>query len=95
MIPSIRGLMIREVRIYCKPFLLGDSLAKRAKRASLRIAPAVKPAAGGCQGDQIYTPQQAAVQHLLKFGKEDKPGGTCLVWAACGAGKTEVSFPDR
>ena len=80
--------------IYCKPFLLGDSLAKRAKRASLRIAPAVKTCRWRLPGEIKFTPpQQAAVQHLLKFGKEDKPGGTCLVWAACGAGKTEVSFP--
>lgn len=38
-------------------------------------------------------PQESAVAPLLEFGREEKPGGTFLVWAACGAGKTEVSFP--
>ncbi len=38
-------------------------------------------------------PQEIAADALLKFGREGKPGGSCLVWAACGAGKTEVTFP--
>ena len=77
--------------ICCRPLLLGDSLAKRA---SLRKIPAPRPCRWTLPGDIKFTPpQEAAVQHLLKFGREGKEGGTCLVWAACGAGKTEVSFP--
>jgi len=80
--------------IRCRPFSLGDSLAKRAKRASLRKAPAVITCRLRLPGNIKFTPpQEAAAQHLLKFGREGKPGGSCLVWAACGAGKTEVSFP--
>jgi competence protein ComFA len=41
---------------------------------------------------QLTSPQQGAVKRLLDFGAADR-SGTCLVWAACGAGKTEVSFP--
>ncbi|MEG3067524.1 MAG: helicase-related protein [Syntrophaceticus schinkii] len=45
-------------------------------------------------GEIRFTPsQESAADTLLKFGREGKPGGKCLVWAACGAGKTEVSFP--
>lgn len=78
----------------CRPLLLGDSLAKKAKRASLRETPASRPFRWRLPGEIKFTPpQQAAAQQLLKFGREGKAGGTCLVWAACGAGKTEVSFP--
>lgn len=38
-------------------------------------------------------PQAAAVQTLLKFGEQGEEGRECLVWAVCGAGKTEVTFP--
>jgi competence protein ComFA len=45
-------------------------------------------------GELRFTPpQEGAATALLEFGREGKPGGTYLVWAACGAGKTEVSFP--
>lgn len=42
---------------------------------------------------ELTPPQQAAVEKLLEFDANRSPGGTCLVWAACGAGKTEVSYP--
>jgi len=80
--------------ICCQPLLLGDFLPKRTKSVSLKKAPDPKPCRWRLPGDIKFTPpQEVAVQHLLKFGREGKPGGTCLVWAACGAGKTEVSFP--
>jgi competence protein ComFA len=45
-------------------------------------------------GELRFTaPQESAVAALIEFGREGKAGGTFLVWAACGAGKTEVSFP--
>lgn len=44
-------------------------------------------------GLRFTPPQESAADTLLKFGREGKLGGRCLVWAACGAGKTEVSFP--
>jgi len=45
-------------------------------------------------GEIRFTPsQEKAAAILLKFGREEKQGEKCLVWAACGAGKTEVSFP--
>ncbi len=45
-------------------------------------------------GEIRLTPsQEKAAAILLKFGREEKQGEKCLVWAACGAGKTEVSFP--
>lgn len=42
---------------------------------------------------EFTPPQEAAVAALLKFGEQAASGQACLVWAACGAGKTEVSFP--
>jgi len=42
---------------------------------------------------EFTPPQRAAVEALLKFGASPAPDGRCLVWAACGAGKTEVSYP--
>lgn len=44
-------------------------------------------------GLRFTPPQESAAAALLDFSREGKPGGTYLVWAACGAGKTEVSFP--
>lgn len=44
-------------------------------------------------GIRLTPSQESAADTLLKFGREGKPEGRCLVWAACGAGKTEVSFP--
>ncbi len=45
-------------------------------------------------GEIRFTPsQEKAAARLLNFGNEENSGGKCLVWAACGAGKTEVSFP--
>ncbi len=49
---------------------------------------------GRFQLDVEFTPpQRAAVEALLKFGVSSAPDSRCLVWAACGAGKTEVSYP--
>ncbi|MDH7576907.1 MAG: helicase-related protein [Bacillota bacterium] len=42
---------------------------------------------------EFTAPQAAAAGALLEFGAEANPHRECLVWAACGAGKTEVSFP--
>jgi competence protein ComFA len=42
---------------------------------------------------QFTPPQRAAARALHDFGAHAAPGSSCLVWAACGAGKTEVSFP--
>jgi competence protein ComFA len=42
---------------------------------------------------RLTPPQEAAAAALRDFGARAAPGSTFLVWAACGAGKTEVSFP--
>lgn len=42
---------------------------------------------------RLTPPQEAAAEALRDFGARAAPGSTFLVWAACGAGKTEVSFP--
>lgn len=42
---------------------------------------------------RLTPPQEAAARALRDFGARAAPGSTFLVWAACGAGKTEVSFP--
>jgi len=42
---------------------------------------------------EFTSPQKAAVDALLKFGEKCGKNQECLVWAACGAGKTEVTFP--
>src|SRR5690606_17483684 len=39
----------------------------------------------------LTAPQQQASAELLEFWRQG--GGKALVWAACGAGKTEVTFP--
>jgi len=44
-------------------------------------------------GVEFTPPQKAAVDALLKFGEKGAASKECLVWAACGAGKTEVTFP--
>ena len=42
---------------------------------------------------ELTPSQQAAVESLLKFGASPAPDSRYLVWAACGAGKTEISYP--
>lgn len=42
---------------------------------------------------ELTPPQKDAVKKLLDFAAGKDLGCACLVWAACGAGKTEVSFP--
>lgn len=80
-----------ENGISCTPLELGTPAVKKPPS---RRAPTRKVCRWKLPGDIRFTPpQEAAAELLQQFGKREEPGGTCLVWAACGAGKTEVSFP--
>ncbi len=88
------GSSEEQSQISCSPLVFGDvpdppSLPSRRKAAGKTASFRRYQ----LDGITLTPPQDAAARNLLEFRDEGKPGGTCLVWAACGAGKTEVSFP--
>ncbi|NPV28902.1 MAG: DEAD/DEAH box helicase family protein [Firmicutes bacterium] len=90
-------------RIFCPPLLFrlpGSAPENRAPGAGEPCRSAEPPGRGG-RGQglrfrmelELTPPQEAAAHALLELGRQENSGRACLVWAACGAGKTEVSFP--
>ncbi len=86
--------------VVCSPIMSGEANPARwvASKAAVGATPAESEGEAGLATGRYHLdinftpPQEAAVQALLRFGEREAPGGACLVWAACGAGKTEVSF---
>lgn len=83
--------------VVCTPVMWGDVGTARPTAASAVSAASGESTVFGrrmFRTDLTFTPaQEKAAETLLRFGEQGAPGSTCLVWAACGAGKTEVSFP--
>lgn len=73
---------------------VGDRVGVPGTAGSLRGQPRPSRRSGQFRLEvELTPPQRAAVNSLLEFGASPAPDSRCLVWAACGAGKTEVSYP--
>lgn len=86
---NLFGFVKKELDLEVSPLVCGDFLP----RASATRQERVKLSHTFRMEVQFTPPQRAAARALQDFGRQAAPGCTCLVWAACGAGKTEVSFP--
>ncbi|MGB9791654.1 MAG: DEAD/DEAH box helicase [Thermacetogeniaceae bacterium] len=83
--------------IVCTPIAWGDRVVSKGASAAPNAPAEGLKRAGSWKGyrfDLKLTPaQERAAEALLRFAEDSPAGSSCLVWAACGAGKTEVSFP--
>ncbi len=91
LLPKGRGVEASD--IVCVPVVWGGAATPEAA-SPLAAGPKKDASGGGYRLDHDFTPaQEKAVAALRRFAEDSPAGSTCLVWAACGAGKTEVAFP--